>query len=150
MARTSGINLMKLNLDWPSLKQDGAGTWPPANPNWFRQQELMSQLGPFMGSMGGGGGAAQAAPEAGAAGEAEAEPEAAKEKTHFDIELTKFDAAGKIKVIKEIRAIFGLGLKEAKETVEGAPVWLKKEVAKEEAEALAEKLAAVGAEIRLA
>ena len=53
--RTSGINLMKLNLDWPSLKQDGAGTWPPANPNWFKQQELMSALGPFMGQMGGGG-----------------------------------------------------------------------------------------------
>ena len=65
--RTSGMNLMKLNLDWPSLKRDGTGTWPPANPNWFKQQELMSSLGPFMGSMGGGGGggggaAAQAAP----------------------------------------------------------------------------------------
>jgi len=35
--RTSGINMMKLNLDWPSVKQDGAGTWPPANPNWFKQ-----------------------------------------------------------------------------------------------------------------
>ena len=46
--------------------------------------------------------------------------------------------------------MFGLGLKEAKETVEGAPVWLKKEVAKEEADAMVEKLAAVGAEIRLA
>ena len=42
-------------------------------------------------------------------------------KTHFDIELTKFDVANKIKVIKEIRAIMGLGLKEAKELVEGAP-----------------------------
>jgi len=87
-----------------------------------------------MGGMGGGGGAAQAAPS-GEAAPAE-EKEAPKEKTHFDIELTKFDPAGKIKVIKEIRAIFGLGLKEAKETVEGAPIWLKKEVAKEEAEAL--------------
>ena len=64
--------------------------------------------------------------------------------------MSKFDPAGKIKIIKEIRAIFGLGLKEAKETVEGAPVWLKKEVAKEEAEALSEKLTALGAEIRLA
>ena len=40
--RTSGMNMMKLNLDWPSLKRDGTGTWPPANPNWFKQQELMS------------------------------------------------------------------------------------------------------------
>ena len=102
-----------------------------------------------MGSMGGGGGMA-AAPDAGAAAEAAPVEETPKEKTHYDIELTKFDAAGKIKVIKEIRAMFGLGLKEAKETVEGAPVWLKKEVAKEEAEALKEKLEGVGAEIRLA
>ena len=140
---------MKLNMDWPSIKQDETGTWPPANPNWFKQQELMSSLGPFMGMMGGGGGGAPQGGAAEASAEAPAE-EAPKEKTHFDIELTKFDPATKIKVIKEIRGIFGLGLKEAKETVEGAPVWLKKEVAKEEAEALAEKLSAVGAEIRLA
>lgn len=30
------MNPMKLNLDWPSIKKDGAGTWPPANPNWFK------------------------------------------------------------------------------------------------------------------
>ena len=100
--------------------------------------------------MGGGAPAQGGAPTEGGEGAAAAEEEAPKEKTHFDIELTKFDPAGKIKVIKEIRAIFGLGLKEAKETVEGAPVWLKKEVAKDEAEALAEKLKGVGAEIRLA
>jgi large subunit ribosomal protein L7/L12 len=115
----------------------------------------MSSLGPFMGSfgMGGGGGGGAPAQDQGGAGEGKAEAaaeEAPKEKTHFDIELSKFDPASKIKVIKEIRAIFNLGLKEAKETVEGAPVWLKKEVAKEEAEALAEKLKAVGAEVRLA
>lgn len=102
-----------------------------------------------MGQMGMGGGGAAAAPAEGAGAPVE-EKEVVKEKTHFDIELTKYDPAGKIKVIKEIRAIFGLGLKEAKEMVEGAPIWLKKEVAKEEAEALAEKLGAIGAEIRLA
>lgn len=37
MMKTSGINPLKLNMDWPSIKQDGAGTWPPANPNWFKQ-----------------------------------------------------------------------------------------------------------------
>ena len=108
-----------------------------------------------MGQMGGGmgGGQAPAAGGAAPAGDAEAAPaeEAApKEKTHYDLELTKFDPKSKIKIIKEVRAIFNLGLKEAKETVEGAPVWLKKEVAKEEADALAEKLTALGAEIRLA
>ena len=58
--KSTGLSPMKLNLDWPSLKQDATGTWPPANPNWFKQQELMSSLGPFMGMMGGGGGAAPA------------------------------------------------------------------------------------------
>mmetsp|Transcript_8533 Transcript_8533/g.14388 ORF Transcript_8533/g.14388 Transcript_8533/m.14388 type:complete len:90 (+) Transcript_8533:378-647(+) len=59
--KSTGLNPMKLNMDWPSIKQDTNGTWPPANPNWFKQQELMSQLGPFMGQMGGGmGGGAQA------------------------------------------------------------------------------------------
>mmetsp|Transcript_30132 Transcript_30132/g.21872 ORF Transcript_30132/g.21872 Transcript_30132/m.21872 type:complete len:141 (+) Transcript_30132:410-832(+) len=140
---------MKLNMDWPSVKQDDTGTWPPANPNWFKQQELMSSLGPFMGQMGGGG---QAAPAQGgqAAEAAPAEEEKKVEKTHFDIELSKFDAATKIKLIKEVRGMFGLGLKEAKEMVEGAPVWLKKEVKKDEAEEIAEKLKAVGGEIRLA
>ena len=56
LQRVAGMNPLKLNLDWPSLKQDGQGTWPPANPNWFKQQELMSSLGPFLGQMGMGGG----------------------------------------------------------------------------------------------
>ena len=112
-------------------------------------------MGPFLGQMGmgGGGGGGQAQADGAApAGEAEAaaKEEEPKEKTHYDIELTKFDPKAKIKIIKEVRSIFGLGLKEAKETVEGAPVWLKKEVAKDEADALVEKLSALGAEIRLA
>ena len=64
--------------------------------------------------------------------------------------MTKFDPEKKISLVKEIRAIFGLGLKEAKEMVEGCPVWIKKEVAKEEAEKLAEKIKALGGEVRLA
>ena len=75
----------------------------------------MSQLGPFMGSMGGGavGGAAPA--QGGAAEAAPAQEEAPKEKTHYDVELTEFDAATKVKLIKEVRGALGLGLKEAKE-----------------------------------
>lgn len=99
--------------------------------------------------MGGGGGAA--APVEGQGDQAAAAEEVkVEEKTHFDIELTKFEASGKIKIIKEIRGLFGLGLKEAKELVESAPVWIKKESKKEEAEDLKEKLTALGAEIRLA
>ena len=62
---------------------------------------------------------------AGAAPAAEAEEAPAAEKTHFTVKLDKFDAASKIKLIKEVRAITGLGLKEAKELVEGAPKDIK-------------------------
>ena len=65
------------------------------------------------------------------------------------MELTKFDDATKIKVIKEVRAMMGLGLKEAKELVESAPQWIGKELKKEEAEEIIEKLKTVGAECRM-
>ena len=148
--KTSGINPMKMNLDWPSVKRDDTGSWPPANPNWFKQQEMMARMGPMLGMMGGGQAAGPAAPQAAAAAEEKPKEEEKKEKSHYDIELTKFDATKKIALIKEVRALLGLGLKEAKEMVEGAPVWLKKEVAKEEADKLAEKLKELGAECRLA
>ena len=70
--------------------------------------------------------------------------EAAEEKTEFDVELTEVGAE-KIKVIKVVREITGLGLKEAKELVESAPKKLKEGVSKEEAEELAKKLEEVGA-----
>ncbi|KAH7656265.1 large subunit ribosomal protein L7/L12 protein [Dioscorea alata] len=72
-----------------------------------------------------------------------------KEKTAFDVKLEKFDAAAKIKVIKEVRAFTDLGLKEAKEIVEKAPVVVKKGVTKEVAEAIAAKLKEVGATVVL-
>ncbi|KAF9625360.1 hypothetical protein IFM89_022142 [Coptis chinensis] len=66
------------------------------------------------------------------------------EKTAFDVKLEKYDAASKIKVIKEVRAFTSLGLKEAKDLVEKAPVLLKQGVTKEEANEIIEKLKAVG------
>lgn len=85
-----------------------------------------------------------AAPGAAAAPSAsgEAAPAPKEEKTEFNIKLEGFDAAAKIKVIKEVRGITDLGLKEAKELVEGAPAVLKKGVKKEEAEELKAKLEA--------
>ena len=65
----------------------------------------------------------------------------------FDLKLTGFDAAAKIKVIKEIRAITSLGLKEAKELVETVPSVVKKGIKKEEAEELKAKLEALGATV---
>jgi large subunit ribosomal protein L7/L12 len=74
--------------------------------------------------------AAMAAPAAGGAAAA-----AAEEKTDFDVVLASFDAAAKIKVIKVVREITGLGLAEAKAFVEGAPKTLKEGVSKDDAEA---------------
>ena len=82
--------------------------------------------------------------------EAKPKEEEQKEKSHYDVELTKFDPAKKIALIKEVRGILTLGLKEAKELVESAPQWIKKELKKEEAEKLVEKLKELGAECRLA
>ena len=85
---------------------------------------------------------AVAAPAAGGAA-------AAEEKTEFDVVL-KEAGAEKIKVIKAVREITGLGLAEAKAIVDGAPKTLKEAVAKEEAEAMKAKLAEVGATVELA
>ncbi len=89
--------------------------------------------------------AAMAAPAAGAA--AGAAP--AEEKTDFDVVLAGFDAASKIKVIKIVRELTGLGLGDAKALVEGAPKTLKEAVSKEEAEELKAKLEAEGAKVEL-
>jgi len=72
-----------------------------------------------------------------------------EEKTIFDLKLLSFDAKAKIKVIKEVRSIAGLGLKEAKEMVEGAPKVVQKELKKEKAEELKTRLEAVGAQVEL-
>ena len=88
-----------------------------------------------------------AAPVAVAGAPAAAAP-AAEEKTEFDVVLKSFGAK-KLDVIKVIREITGLGLKEAKDLVEGAPKTVKEGLSKEDAEALKAKIAATGAEVEL-
>lgn len=78
------------------------------------------------------------------AGGGDNEGGSAAEKTEFDVILAEL-GGNKIAVIKEVRAITGLGLKEAKELVEGAPKPVKEGVSKEEAEEVAKKLEAAGA-----
>ncbi len=73
---------------------------------------------------------------------------AVEEKTEFDVVMTDFGSE-KIKVIKEVRGITGLGLAEAKAKVEGVPAVIKEQVSKEEAEELKAKLEAVGAKVEL-
>jgi large subunit ribosomal protein L7/L12 len=84
----------------------------------------------------------------GAAPAAAGDGAAAEEQTEFDVVLT---AAGdkKIQVIKEVRAITGLGLKEAKDLVDGAPNPVKEGVAKEEADSLKDQLEAAGATVEV-
>ncbi len=81
---------------------------------------------------------------AGAAGGA-----AAEEKTEFDVELTEVPGDAKVKIIKVVRELTGLGLKEAKEIVDGAPKIVKEGVAKDDAENCKAKLEEVGAKVTL-
>ncbi len=91
-------------------------------------------------------GVSAAAPVAAAAAAAPAA--AVEEQTEFDVVLAKFGDK-KIEVIKEVRAITGLGLKEAKDLVEGAPKTVKEAASKKEAEEIKKKLEAAGATVEL-
>ena len=86
--------------------------------------------------------------EFGVSAAAGGEAAAAEEKTEFDVELTEV-GPNKVKVIKVVREVTGLGLKEAKEVVDGAPKVLKEGVSKEEAEDIQKKLDAEGAKVTL-
>ena len=74
---------------------------------------------------------------------------AAEEKTEFDVVLTGFDAAQKIKVIKVVREISGLGLAEAKAAVEGVPHTLKEALSKDDAEAMKKQVEEAGGKVEL-
>jgi large subunit ribosomal protein L7/L12 len=90
-----------------------------------------------------GGGVVMAAPTSAAPAEKPAE------KTEFTVVLAGFDAAKKINVIKVVREITGLGLKEAKDLVEGAPKPVKENISKDESEALKKKLEDGGAKVEI-
>ncbi len=93
-------------------------------------------------------GVSAAAPVAVAAAPAAGGDSPAEEKTEFDVVLAEA-GSNKIAVIKEVRTITGLGLKEAKDLVEGAPKPLKQGVKKEDAEAMKKSLEAAGAKVEL-
>ena len=93
-------------------------------------------------------GVSAAAPVAAAAAPAAGGEAPAEEKSEFDVVLSE-SGSNKIAVIKEVRTITGLGLKEAKDLVEGAPKPLKQGVKKEESEAMKKSLEAAGAKVEL-
>ncbi len=93
-------------------------------------------------------GVSAAAPVAVAAGPVGGEAEAAEEQTEFDVFMSSFGSQ-KVPVIKVVRQITGLGLKEAKDLVESAPANIKEAVTKDEAEEVAKKLEEVGATVEV-
>lgn len=99
-------------------------------------------------SEGGSTGVSAAATEAAPAAAKPAE-EAPKEKQNYDVELAGIDPASKIKIIKEVRSLFNLGLKEAKDLVEKTPCILKQACKRAEAEELQTKLIALGCTVNL-
>ena len=94
-------------------------------------------------------GVTAAAPVAVAAGPAAAAAPAAEEKTEFNVILKSFDDTKKIAVIKEVRAITGLGLKEAKDLVEAGGKTLKENVTKDEANKIKEQVTAAGGVVEI-
>ena len=93
--------------------------------------------------------AAPVAVAVGGAGAGAAPAEAVEEKTEFNVILKAYDDTKKIAVIKEVRAVTGLGLKEAKDLVEGAPKPLKENVSKDEAAKIKEQVTAAGGTVEV-
>ncbi|CAL1360936.1 unnamed protein product [Linum trigynum] len=110
----------------------------------MKEMPVMAMMMPGMG-FSGMPGAGRAAGVGAAAGKGEEKAE----KTVFDVKLDGYEAAAKIKVIKEVRGFTDLGLKEAKELVEKSPTLLKKGVTKEEAEKIIAKMKEVGAKVSM-
>jgi large subunit ribosomal protein L7/L12 len=107
-------------------------------------KELSDYLEKVHGIKAAAGGAVMMAAPGGAGGGAAAAPDV---KTEFDVVLESFDAAKKIGIIKVVRAATGLGLKEAKDAVEGAPTKVKEGISKEDAEKLKKELEDAGAKV---
>ena len=117
------------------------------NANMLEISELISDIEDKFGvSAAASAGVVMAAPGGAAAGSGEA---AAEEKTEFDVVLESFDAAAKIKVLKEVRNATGLGLGDAKAMVEAAPKTIKEGASKEDAEALKKAIEDVGGKVTL-
>ena len=109
--------------------------------------ELVKQIEEAFGvSAAASAGVVMAAPGAAGGGDG---GDAAEEKTEFEVVLESFDAASKIKVLKEVRNATGLGLGEAKALVEAAPKTIKEGATKEDAEALKKAIEAVGGKVTL-
>lgn len=125
------------------------GVAPPSAPPGMMPFEMPQQLPPQAATAPASAAAAVAAPADAAAAPVAVEKQKEQKKETYSVKLVSFDAAKKINVVKEVRAMTELGLKEAKEFVESVPKVIKKGVPAAVAEAMRDKLAAVGAEVVL-
>jgi len=157
--KEKSLSAISLNTDWPSLVELGEDV-PPVNPNFFKQQELMSEFTKWLktqegidlgfGAIASSGAGAAPATSGAAKDEGEAKEAAPKkEKEIIDLVLVSFDTAKKISLIKEVRAITNLGLKESKELVEQIPSTILSKLKRDEAAPHIEKLEAVGGKLEM-
>jgi ribosomal protein L7/L12 len=147
------LTQVDLNTDWIKLAKMGDKA-VSVNPGYFEQQEFMAEFTAWLAKqpkvdLGLGLATAAAAPEKKVEKIEEKKEEEKKEKATYDVELSSFDAAKKIALIKEVRVFTSLGLKEAKELVEKAPTVLLRGVKKDDTEAIVKKLTESGAKITL-
>lgn len=148
------VSHVDLNTDWNKLTSLGDKA-TPINPSYFQQQEFMANFVTWLAKQPkadlglGITTTAAAAPTEKKVEKEEKKEEKKQEKSQYDLELSSFDAAKKIALIKEVRAFTNLGLKEAKELVEKAPTVILKGVKKDDTEAIIKKLTDNGAKITL-
>jgi ribosomal protein L7/L12 len=148
------VNLLSINEDWLELQQEFKNSLPKDGTRFPKQEDLMKAVSkwyqsqiPGFGLGAAGGPAVQEKKAEKAEQKKEEVQEVAKEV--YDIELVSFDAGKKIGLIKEVRGLTSLGLKEAKELVEKAPTVIMKGVKRADCDAVLKKMAENGAVAKL-
>ena len=147
--KNKNLDPLKLSFIWPT----GDQTFTPIN--WFIQQETMAKLSPFVAELMPTAAPVQQVIEEKPKEEQKekppknVEPEKPTEKDFYNVDIISYPATAKIRIIKEYRAIVGLGLKEAKEKVEKIPFTAFNKLKKDEAEELMKKFEGYGAKMKL-
>lgn len=154
LIKNKGLSAIDINTDWISISTSSDTEPQSINPNYFEQQEKMSLLTKILkekkGIDFGFGGGTEKSKESQVKDVKNEEVkvvEKEKEKQIYDLYLQSYEASKKITVIKAVREVTGLGLKEAKELVETAPQKLKDKVKKDEIKVIIDKIEAAGGKV---
>ncbi|EGR33641.1 ribosomal protein, putative [Ichthyophthirius multifiliis] len=141
--KITNISIVNVNTDWPIFKQYQLDQQQQfLQDNWHKNIGISNFLQGF-------GQNNQQQQNSSQQEQPKTQKEEQVQKTNFDVELASIDPNQKIKIIKEVRTILGLGLKDAKDIVEKSPVILKQQLKKQEAEEIKEKLSQIGCIINL-